>query len=239
MASEPKPDEAAFKAAVAREVDERMAKFRDEMLAAMQPKSQGLEILGPVMEQLSMRISAAADQSNGGRGVGIYVDPEILARREASRARMVDLIVDIRNRGVMPLYRVKYKTVLDHSMIEPFWLDPATKAAKETEIEFDGIPNEAMVPLDDDAKRIYEAYKGWIGDFKKAVPEDRLGITSSGVVVRGNAVQGRREVRSAEDGAQAQVSRRPEVRISRMERAVGAQKRILGSIHPPVIVVGG
>jgi hypothetical protein len=208
------------------------------MLAAMQqPKvSSGLEA---VMESLGMKIADLADQGNG-RAIGHRVDPDTLRQRAESHKEMISLIEDAQRRGVMPEYRLKNKVQLDNSIIEPFYIDPATRAAKETEILFDGIPNEQMIPINDEAKVIFAAYRGWIGNLKRVVPEDRLGITATGVVVKNGAVQQKREVRAGEDNAaNPPQSRRPEVRVSHLQRSTGQAKHILGSIHPPVIVVGG
>lgn len=231
---DPKGD---FDAAVAKAVDEKLAKFRDEMLAVAQPKTAGLELLGPLMEQMGLKLADIADQNNG-RTIGQRVDPDLQQRREESKKEMIALIDSAQKRGAMPEYRLKGAVILDHSKIEPFYIDPATRVAKETEIQFDGIPNEQMIPIDDEAKAIYDAYRGWIGNLKKVVPEDRLGITATGVVVKNGAVQQRREVRPGGEANAADAPRRATVRTSHLHR-VGTEKRILGSIHPPVLVVAG
>lgn len=236
------PAPANFDAAVAKAVEEKFAKFRDEMLGAMQPKT-GIDLLGPLMEQLGLKMADIADQNNS-RTIGQRVSPELLRQREDSHKRMLDLLDDVRRRGVMPEYRIKNFVVLDFgpglgpTRIHPFNIDPATRSSRETEIQFDGIPNEQMIPIDDEARAIFEAYRGWIGDLKKVVPEDRLGITASGVVVKGGAVQANRQLRAGETNAADGPARRPAVRVSHLHR-VGTEKRILGSIHPPVVVVNG
>lgn len=229
-----------FENAVAKAVDEKFAKFRDELLAASAPKS-GLELLGPMMEQLGMKMADIAGQNNE-RTIGQRVEPDVQKRRDESKREMIDLIESAQQRGVMPEYRLKGACILDYgpgfgpTKTEPFYIDPATRITKETEIGFDGIPNEQMVPINDEAKAIYAAYRGWIGNLKKVVPEDRLGITATGVVVKNGAVQARREVRPGDVDAGAPA--RPSVRVSHLHR-VGTEKRILGSIHPPVLVVAG
>lgn len=235
-----------FDEAVAKAVDDRINKLRDEMFAVMQqPKvtGGGMELLAPVLEALGMKIANIADQANG-RAIGQRVEPEVLQRRELSYKKMIEMIADAQRRGVMPEYRLTRETVLDYgpglgpTKVQPFYLDPATKAAKETEIHFDGIPNEAMSPIDDEAKAIYQAYRGWIGDPAR-VANQQVGITSSGVMVKGSAVQSRNLVRQGDADAPP-TRQRPNVRVSHLEKGVlGTPKHILGSIHAPVVMTGG
>lgn len=234
-----------FDTAVAAAVDAKFEAFRDELLKATASNS-GLGLLGPVMEQLGMKIADIADQNNG--RIGQRIDPEILRQRETARTELVETLetlqrsnADLRARGLepeLPFYRLKNVIQLNHSAIQPFYIDPATKSAKETEIGFDGIPNEAMIPINDLAKRVYAIYRTWIGNLKKVVPEDRLGITSTGVTVRNGAVQTRMEMRRGDENAADLASRTPNVTVSHLQKGRGTAKHILGSIHPPALIVG-
>ena len=219
-------------AIVERRLNERMEQFLSDFAARSQPESN----IGRIMEQLATKIADVSDQAGGGR-VGARVDPELLRQREVAHMLMLDRIVDARRRQVMPTYRLKNKVQLDDTLIEPFYIDQATKATKQTEIGFDGIPCEAMEPIDEEAKAIYEAYRGWIGNLKKVVPEDRLGITTAGVVVKNGAVQMRREVPGAPGDPEAMAAdRRPNVAVSHLQRGQGQIKRILGKTHPPAVI---
>ena len=150
---------------------------------------------------------------------------------------MVKLIIDARAAKKIATYKVRAKTHLADRVVEPFWVDNL-HTAQPTIIDWDGIPNEAMVPENKTAKAIYEAYQGWIGSTVKVVPEDELGITPGGLVVHGAAagISGGR--RKLPGGAEAPQSGSPSedggLNVHhKTEPGRYVEKRILGSIAPP------
>lgn len=145
---------------------------------------------GSMMQELAMAISELTTQGTG----RVRVSPEVLMRREQAREKMMGLITEARAEKKVPTYRLRHKIYLNERLIEPFWQHPATKAIENTEIDFWGIPNDAMVPVNDAAKEIYEAYRDSIGIVHGArgvsnllPPEDKLSVTQNGLVIRNSA----------------------------------------------------
>ncbi len=144
-----------------------------------------------MMQELAMAISQLTDQGTGRSRVA----PEVLAARQKAREKMVHLIIEARAEGRVATYQLRNKIHLDERIIEPVWID-AHHTARPTEIDYPGIPNDAMVPLNDTAKAIYEAFKDSIGSVAggrgkdgHALPGmDTLAVTPKGVVVRNGAV---------------------------------------------------
>ena len=165
-----------FKSAVAKAVAEVLKQARAE------EGTQGSASDPTWMRALAMEISQLTDQGTGRKRVA----PEIIRSRQVSRELMVKLIAKARAAGRTATYRVRAKTLLADRVVEPYWIDNL-HTAQPTIIDWDGIPNEAMVPENKTAKEIYEAYKGWIGSTERVVPEDSLAITPGGLVVHGGA----------------------------------------------------
>jgi hypothetical protein len=75
------------------------------------------------------------------------VSPEERAARDAARKSMIDLIIANNATGVRPIYRVTRKTFLAETMVDPQFRDQNTKQMVDQEINWKGIPNQAMVPV--------------------------------------------------------------------------------------------
>jgi hypothetical protein len=220
-----------FKAAVEKAAAQAVAK-----LLAESRKEHGTdsEASDPTwMRALAMEISQLTDQGTGRKRVA----PEIIRSRQESHDRMVKLIIDARAAKKTATYKVKAKTHLADRVVEPFWVDNL-HTAQPTIIDWDGIPNEAMVPENKTAKAIYDAYQGWIGSTVKVHPEDELAITPGGLVVHGAAAGisgGRRKLPGGAEAAQT-GSPEPEGGLNvhhKNEPGRYVEKRILGSIAPP------
>jgi hypothetical protein len=150
---------------------------------------------------------------------------------------MTKLIIDARAAKKPAAYRVKAKVLLANRVVEPFWI-ASDHTAQPTIIDWDGVPNEAMVPENKTARAIHEAFMESIGSSVRVVPEDALAITPGGLVVHGGAASisaGRRKVsqpeaehtgknQSGEDGLNIHHTNAP-------GRFV--EKRILGTIMDP------
>lgn len=136
------------------------------------------------MAALSMSIAQLTDQGTGKKRIA----PEVIVAREKAHDRMVVLINETSARGGKPLYQLRGKVLLDEVLVDPQYIDQFHRAQPQ-QIIWPGIPNEAMDPLNEDAKAIYAEYREWIGG---GSPRD-LGVakvTARGLVVmqRGPAV---------------------------------------------------
>jgi hypothetical protein len=185
-----------FKAAVAAEVAKFTAQTVREEVAKIigTLKTEGAEVSASdkrFAETLAMAFAQLNEQGNGRK----YVDPKILRARGEARELMKQLIVAARREGRIPSYRVCAKTLLDNQVVEPFWVDKS-HTAQPTEIDWPGVPNDAMVPLNDTAKDIFAAYMDSIGSRPEsvlgAVPDatldSEMGLTAGGLVVKGGAI---------------------------------------------------
>lgn len=131
---------------------------------------------------------AIANIGNQGVGRTKIVAPEVLAARDGARERMIDLIIQARADGVAPAYRLTQKCYLDEQMVEPMWIGP-DHVARPTEIEWPGVPNHAMVPVNEIATEIHAAFMASVGSTVSTPRDDTrsLAITAGGVVVRGGS----------------------------------------------------
>ena len=144
-----------------------------------------------MMQELALAISQLTDQGGGRQRVA----PEVIQRRNEARVRMTNLIIEARAEGRPATYTLRNKVVINERLIEPFWISSDHKS-HPTEIDFGGVPNEAMVPVNDTAKEIFTAFKESIGatvggkgkDGHVLPGDDALAITPGGVVVRNSAV---------------------------------------------------
>lgn len=91
------------------------------------------------------------------------ITPEQRAEREIARKEMIDLIIANNAKGIVPVYRVTQKTFLAETLVDPQFRDPQTKQMVNQEINWRGIPNQAMAPVDEHAKVVHEAYLRSIG----------------------------------------------------------------------------
>lgn len=188
-------------------------------------------------EKLAMAISELSDQGTGRKRVA----PEIIEQRAKARTRMAELIVEARAAGLAPTYQLVNKVYLDEVLVDPIYMDPATKAARPVEIDWPGVPNQAMSPVNDVAKGIHAAFMESIGSVvsaagvSHALPgPDRLGVTPNGLVVRNGAVQQRREIGSLG----TQPSGGEGLRLHHKEAAPTVHKeiRVLGTVAAPARV---
>lgn len=179
--------QAAVAAAAAEAVRGAMAQLQNTLGAAtVSPAAAGVADLSNPRSLLEGLAIALAEIGNQGTGKKT-VSPEIIRQRAEARQRMVDLIVKARSKGQVPVYQLRNKVLLAHRLIEPFWID-SNKRTQPTEIEWLGIPNEAMVPVNDVAKGIHAEFSNSIGTNEAPKPDQALGVTPNGVVVRNRAV---------------------------------------------------
>ena len=129
--------------------------------------------------KLALAIAEISDQGNTRK----RVDPVIQEARERSRDKMLTLIAEYREMGELPSYNLKNLCFFDEIKVEPYFRD-SDKVMKLTEIGWPGIPNYAMVPLNDAAKAIHAAFVGWVGSTASLGNEDRkLSVTAGGLTI--------------------------------------------------------
>jgi hypothetical protein len=170
-----------FQAAVAKAAGEAVAGALGQLQGNLAGQSQGAD--KNLLEGLAVALAEIGSQGTGRKAVA----PHILKQRSDARDRMVELILAARKGRHVPTYRLTNKVVLAERIIEPFWIT-SDKKTKHTEIDYYGIPNEAMVPVNDTAKAIHSAFMDSIGTVERVAPEERLGVTPNGLVVRNAAV---------------------------------------------------
>ena len=187
----------AFQQAVADAVSAKLDDFKKELLAAASagspaPAAAGgsaVDILGEVLSKLTVNLQATNQQGQFNKPL----TPEEVVRREKAMNLMVNLINGVRSPDVAqddkPTYRLTSKVYLNERLIEPMRQDPNVKGkAIANEIMWTGIPNDAMVPLNDSAKAIFNAWRESTGGVTQLVPtadQRPLFMTAAGLVVRG------------------------------------------------------
>jgi hypothetical protein len=244
----------AFQEAVAKAAAEAVKPLLDQLSALRGNVGTAPEVGDrSMMQELAMAISQLTDQgSNRSR-----VAPEIIQQRNDSRKKMVDLIIEARAEGKVATYQLRNKVHIADRIIEPFWIR-SDHTSQPTEIDYGGVPNEAMVPVNDTAREIFAAFKGSIGSIVAgkgkdghALPDmERLGITPKGVVVRNGGVspataravpQGLEKVPlhdgpmpAYEEAPQVNGTTDSDVRVHH-ENAQGryVEKHILGTVQAP------
>lgn len=178
-----------FKAAVAEAVAGHLAALAPQLEAARAQAVSGRDS-GDWADKLAMSISELTSQGSA----KVRVSPEEMVRRAKAREKMIALIIEARAEKKVATYQLKNKIFLNHRVIEPFYMNRERRMCP-TEIDFLGIPNDVMVPLNDTAKAIFAAYRDSVGVVRGArgvtnpLPgEDELAMTASGLVVRNKAV---------------------------------------------------
>lgn len=179
----PITETAEFKDAVAAAASKAAA----EILASLQASQGGQVKQGDAnfAEGLALAIAQLSSQ---GTGRAKPVAPEVLKARTDAREVMTKLIIEARARGDVPTYELRNQVYLSEVLIQPVYLDPVTKDQKATSIDWFGVPNEAMIPTNDIAKAIHEAFSNSIGvvtiDSTKFIKPEHLSVTAQGLVVR-------------------------------------------------------
>ncbi len=177
---------------------------------------------------MALAIAEVADQGTNRKRVA----PEILEARRVARERMVDLIIAHRARGSVPSYQLKNKVYLDEILVEPVWIG-ADHRHYPTEIDWPGVPNEAMRPMNDAAKEVYQAFSESIGSTAEVISQQIARITPGGLVVqKGIPVSGVGEAPQV-GGGSVLGGRTGELNIrGRTRPGEIVETRVLGTIAP-------
>ena len=179
-------------------------------------------------EGLAMALAQLTDQGTGRKRVA----PEIVRKRAEARQLMENLVIQARAEGRAAKYQLRNKVYLDEVMVDPNWVNPATKIAEATVIEWPGIPNEAMVPINETAQEIYAAYADSIGSVVSVVPPVPQYVTPGGLTVNGRppARRATNMTSRGEAGAPVGVG----LRIAHKDTpGTFREINILGTVAPP------
>ncbi len=176
-----------FASAVASAVEKAMPALRAQILGNLASARTDIgegpaELPGDhaFAESIAMAIASLTDQGTGRKRVA----PEIVKQRLKARELMTNLIVEARAAGQVPQYNLRNKVYLDELLVEPVWIAP-DHTQRQTVIEWQSVPNEAMIPVNEVAKGIHSAFMDSIGSVEKPAPEAALmSITAGGLVVR-------------------------------------------------------
>lgn len=238
-AASPQVGSPEFQAAVAEAASQAAAKIVAELMAVR----GGAPVAAPSSDmvwarQLAQAMAEVADQGTDRKRLA----PEVLAQRTEAAEHMQRLIIDARARGDMPLYQLRGKVVMKvvengrdmgEGVIEPIWVG-TDRAHHPTEIDWPGVPNQQMIPLNEAAQRIFDAFILSIGNVPVAKEVEGLAVTAGGAVVRGGAAAALfRATGRAPDMAGPAPSMGDAVSVRRNSPAPTRDIRILGTLHPP------
>lgn len=192
--------------------------------------------LKAIMEHLGMTL---ADISAQGVGVQKPIPPEVIRAREEAHKRMIARIKQARRDGDVPRYRVTAVVQADfgrsgQALVQPFWVD-SDKVRQPTEIEWPGVPNNALQPLNDVAGEIMAHFKDSIGNMGRLTPVEELKGLGAAKVHGGVEMKARRDTPGAFDVAVADEGVRV---LNRGGRGQPRRVNILGSIAEPAEVSG-
>lgn len=107
---------------------------------------------------LAVELANLADQGSHRK----RIDPAILESRREARDRMTGFIIDARAANEIPEYELKRAVYLDEILVAPTYVGN-DRRQRRTRIEWPGIPNEAMLPKNVVAERIFAAFMDSIG----------------------------------------------------------------------------
>lgn len=149
-----------------------------------------------VINNLAMAIAQMNDM-NAPSSAPVRIPPEIMHRREQAREEMVDLLMKLKAKNILPRYRAVSKLWLNERVVDPFVMDPATKRPKPIEFGWDGEPSDAMRPADAYAEQVYALFKETRAGGGKVLRGDkRYWMTPNGLVVEGDPPPGTRTVQA-------------------------------------------
>lgn len=152
-------EKAAEDARINAMVEERFKLFADQLQARLQggdaaPLPSGEAGLSKVLSDLVANMERMMRPADAKR----VFSPEELRSMDAGRDEMARLIIEAHARGDMPHYYLTRKVYIGEQKIEPQYRDPVTKEMKDRHINWPGVPNEAMVPVNEVAKKIHAAF---------------------------------------------------------------------------------
>lgn len=78
----------------------------------------------------------------------LLLTPEQKAERELAQKELYALLMENQAKGIVPIYQVTRQTFIAETMVYPEWRDPTTKQMRPQELNWPGIPNQAMAPIE-------------------------------------------------------------------------------------------
>lgn len=191
-------------------------------LANMPQASPAVGDASYLMESLAMSIAKLTDQGVGQKPV----DPALLRARDESRNLMFDLIAKARAEGRTASYKLKGKFFVDE-VIEPNFIRASDHTYQATEIDYSGVPNESMEPINDTAREIFDAFMGSIRGTLHPVPyKEGFMITGKAIVKNDPSRSFNGEVTDEVRAAQSDLN---DLRIRREDPAGYVVQQILGT----------
>ena len=234
-----------FKAAVQMAALEAAKQAKTEVLKELALAGKSGDAAGvadsPDLENLfrrmAMSIAEISDQGTDRKRIA----PEILTAREDARKKMFELIRSAFEKAeecrrekksaddFVPVYKLKNKVYLDEILIDPIWR-ASDGTIRAQEIDWPGVPNEAMEPVNEIAVEIFQAFSDSIGSYEK-VSAAQLVVTPRGLVVHGHPTRGMQAINASEpsEGSVGGVRIRGRGAVSGQV----VEKNVLGTIAAP------
>ncbi len=178
-----------------------------------------------LISRLALEISTLNDQGNQRRRVA----PEVMQARGQAHERAVKLLEKVRQEKLKPEYFLVSKVYLNERFIEPFMRPQVGKPPERTQIQWTGMPNEAMRPVNDIAKAIYTEFMASIGSPTQMVQTaDRrpIHMTYNGLVVKGDPP-------ARQDAAGAILPFADDLKIQTQDDPNAPEIHVLGTVAAP------
>jgi hypothetical protein len=136
----------------------------ERVLAAMTPAAPASQQPNEMLAFVQQLARSIAEVGNQGTGK-VVVDPAVIQQREDARIEMMALIAEAYRDVAKPEYVLRGKVHLADRLIEPLWVDPATRRSQPTKVIWYGPPNKQMEPVPGNvaAEKIHNAMCRWIG----------------------------------------------------------------------------
>lgn len=218
------PETPAFKAAVEAAVQSAIA-------ALLPTLTEGRDVgdgNAALVKMLALEIAKINGQGSGRK----YVDPAVLEERESAMKELEALLSDFSERGIVPSYRLIEKTQLPtgrfgHVVFNPLHRN-AAKQVEPVEIDCPLMPNLAMEPIDDNARRVFTLFRKAVGaELPHGHDTSAMALSQNGVVLRGRAAETMlRNDPAARDSGGVVVRRGEDVGVR--------QVQLLGTLTKPV-----
>lgn len=227
----------AREAEIEKRTEERFSKLLPGIIAATMAQMGSLRaadgnplaVDATAYDGLAHAIAKAADPGNTRQ----IVPPEQMRRRQEGRKAMMDLISSYHERNVagdaeaMPVYQVIRQVVFAETLIEPQYHDPVSKKMMHQEINWPGIPNHGLLPLNEPARAIHAQFLEWVGDPPLAVRGTKAPwVLSANKIMRG---------RDMPEAPMAPVGLPLDPRRHQPGDAPKRQA-VLGTLHTPAVV---
>lgn len=225
-----------FQAAVRDAVRDAIPDLTRKILSELQAAGVAANTSAPgtdrdFAESLAVAIAGLTDQSKQ------VVPPAVLRQRAEARDAMMKRIVEARQKGQVPVYELRDKVYLEEQVVDPIFIDPASKKQCATQIEWLLVPNDAMIPVNEVASEIHDLFMASNGNVEKDNFERPLmGVTAGGLVVRSGSAALRPAQALRSDDVAAAPNATNEGGMNVLHKARPGQyveKRVLGTVAAP------